>query len=106
MAEPLLHYRRHAEAVSMSEDHDYMLADSLRVLDKTFGDPELPPSARALKGRAYSELYFVFGKTYLAQGLRDKARANLAKAVRAWPGNTRAARYWTKAVLGLGGMGA
>jgi glycosyltransferase involved in cell wall biosynthesis len=103
VAEPLLLYRRHTEAVSMSEDHDYMLADSLRVLDKAFADPELPPSARTLEGRAYSELYFVFGKTCLAQGRRDEARAHFARAVRAWPGNTRAARYWIKAAFGMGG---
>lgn len=100
--EPLLYYRRHASSVSMSEDHDYMLADSLRVLDKTFNDHTLPASARAVEGRAYSELYFVFGKTSLAHGDRLRARSYFSRALKAWPGNTRAARYWFKALLGLG----
>lgn len=103
LAEPLLYYRRHTRAVSMSEDHDHMLADSLRVLDKTFGDPALPAPLRALEGRAYSELYFVFGKTYLAGGQGSRARVLFAKALKAWPGKTKAARYWLKALVGAGG---
>ena len=101
VAEPLLHYRRYTSSLSMSEDHDYMLADSLRVLHKTFADETLPARARDLEGKAYSELYFVYGKSCLAQGSRSRARAFFFKAMKAHPANTRAARYWVKALLGL-----
>lgn len=103
VSEPLVYYRRHSDASGMSDDHAYMLADALRVLEKTFADPALPGPARSLEGRAYAELYFVFGKTALSEGRRVEARASFAKAFRAWPRNLRPARYWLKALAGLGG---
>lgn len=101
--EPLVYYRRHAEGTSMSDDDDYMLADSLRVLEKTFADPALPGPARSLEGRAYAELYFVFGRTALSQGRRVEARTFFAKSLRARPLAVRPARYWLKTLAGFGG---
>lgn len=99
IGEPLAKYRRHA--LSASEDADHMLEISLKVLEKIFGGPAALEEVSALKGRALSECYFVYGRTHLGLGDRRKAFNLFKQAIGAYPYRAKPYRYLVRTALGL-----
>lgn len=77
--EPLVTYRQHG--ANMSRNAPLLEHDSLRVLEKGFGMPELPARLRARRRRAFGRNYMVLAGTYFhARLYRDFLRC-AARAV-------------------------
>jgi glycosyltransferase involved in cell wall biosynthesis len=79
--EPLATYRQHG--TNMSHDIARLERDSLRVLDRGFALPELPPAVRSRERAAYARNYMVLAGCYFhAHRCRDFVRcAALAVAL-------------------------
>lgn len=65
--EPLVTYRQHAS--NMSRGARLLERDSVRVLEKAFADPGLPPRLRAARRRAFGRNYRVLAGTFFQAGL-------------------------------------
>lgn len=64
--EPLATYRQHAS--NMSRNARLLERDSVRVLEKGFVLPGIPPSLRAMRRRAFGRNYMVLAGTYFYAG--------------------------------------
>lgn len=64
--EPLVTYRQHAS--NMSRDARLLERDSVRVLEKGFALPGIPPALRATRRRAFGRNYMVLAGTYFYTG--------------------------------------
>jgi len=106
--EPLVTYRQHAS--NMSRDARLLEQDSVRVLEKGFALPGLPPSLRAMRRRAFARNYMVLAGTYFYAGRYSDFVRCAAWAVRldasqaghlaAFPG--RIVRRWLQGVRPAG----
>lgn len=100
----LAHFRRHDENITGLESPFLRatLEQRARVLDKVFADPDLPPSARALKGLAYRNVYTSVGLAWLsAHEYREAGRA-FARAVGVAPNPLWAAARVAVSVVNWG----
>jgi len=75
----LAEYRLRPDA--MHRDPGRMLVNRLRVLDKTFADPGLPPDVRALRARAYQNVDLTAACDYYRVGDRNRGVQALRAAL-------------------------
>lgn len=74
--EPLVYYRLHGD--NMSRNIDVLEKDSLRVLEKGFAFPDLPPGLRATRRTALARNYTVLAGSYFhAHSYRNWFRCTL-----------------------------
>ncbi len=81
----LARFRRHGEQISERPTRDRDRADRVRVLDKLFRDPSLPPEIGALRGLAYSNVATGNGLMWLVEGKYGLAARAFAHALRISP---------------------
>ncbi len=80
VARPVSLYRFHA--AQMTRDGSQMTTATFAVLDKSFADPDLPPSWRAWRNRAYSRAHLrAAAQAYRLEESLSVARIHLEKAV-------------------------
>jgi hypothetical protein len=79
VARPVSCYRFHDR--QMIRDGDMMTAASMAVLDKHFGDPELPPSWRGWKNQAYSNAHLRAAANQYVTARFPSAAQHLLEAV-------------------------
>jgi hypothetical protein len=81
---PLAEYRIRRGA--MHQNPGRMLDNRLRVLDRLFGDPHLPPAVAARRACAYQNAYLIAAGDFLRAGDRAASARTFRAAVCARPG--------------------
>ena len=83
LAEPLVEYRVHS--TNASRDIDFMVASSLRTLDKFYTLPGLPEAAMRWRGRAYFQKQMAAAAMYYGARRVQEASAHLKSAALSYP---------------------
>lgn len=83
----LAHYRVHSRNLthSGSGQNMHVIQDRIRVLEKFYARPKLPPDAAGVKGLAFRNLYHDIALRHLSAGRRREALLNFGRAVRDAP---------------------
>jgi glycosyltransferase involved in cell wall biosynthesis len=87
LEEPLVAYRRHGS--NMSRSVPLLEADTLRLLDKAFGMPELPEPLAGRRNEAFAQQYMVLAGSYFRAGMHRDALRCGALALRLDPRQSR-----------------
>jgi glycosyltransferase involved in cell wall biosynthesis len=81
--QPLGAYR--IQSLSMVTNIDRVEQEVIRILDRTFADPNLPAQAKAIQDDAYATWRFWFSRRYYAVGSWENAQRNLSAALNQSP---------------------